>query len=207
MAELTFSPAQRTVIDTRKKNMLVSAAAGSGKTTVLVRRIIERITDKDNPTDIDEMLVLTFTNAAAADMREKINDALRKELAKNPGDENLQRQSMLIYNAQITTIHSFCLYLLRNNFADVGIEPDFRTADKGEMLILQEQQLDETVEELLSGNDIGYFDEFLRRFDNKDKLNKIKAAITAMYEKAQDAPFIEDYLEARKNDYRIYSKK
>jgi ATP-dependent helicase/nuclease subunit A len=203
MAELTFSPAQRTVIDTRKKNMLVSAAAGSGKTTVLVRRIIERITDKDNPTDIDEMLVLTFTNAAAADMREKINDALRKELAKNPGDENLQRQSMLIYNAQITTIHSFCLYLLRNNFADVGIEPDFRTADKGEMLILQEQQLDETVEELLSGNDIGYFDEFLRRFDNKDKLNKIKAAITAMYEKAQDAPFIEDYLEVRKNDYRI----
>ena len=112
---VVFSEEQSNVINLRDRNILVSAAAGSGKTTVLVERIIQMITDEKNPIDIDHLLVVTFTNAAAASMREKISNAIAKKLESEYSD-HLQRQATLIHHAQITTIDSFCLFILQNNF-------------------------------------------------------------------------------------------
>ena len=103
----TWTTEQQLVIDLRDKDILVSAAAGSGKTAVLVERIIKRITDEQNPVDIDRMLVVTFTKAAAAEMRERVSAAIDKKREENPENVNLIRQSSLIHNAMITTIDSF----------------------------------------------------------------------------------------------------
>ena len=107
---------QRQVIELRNRNILVSAAAGSGKTAVLVERIIKRITDEQHPVDVDRLLVVTFTNAAASEMRERIGDAIEAALEKDPYNQHLQRQLTLVHNAQITTIDSFCIRILRYHF-------------------------------------------------------------------------------------------
>ena len=119
---------QQRVIDTRDCDILVSAAAGSGKTAVLVARILNLITG-EKPVDIDRLLVVTFTNAAAAEMRERIRDALEQRAEEEPENEHLQRQLVLVHNAKITTIHSFCLQVLRSHFQMIGIDPAFRVAD------------------------------------------------------------------------------
>ena len=128
---------QRKVIESRHRNLLVSAAAGSGKTAVLVERIIEMITDKEHPGDIERLLVMTFTKAAASEMRERILDAIEKKLAKEPDNEYLQQQAVLVQYAQITTIDSFCLHLLREHFDCLDLDPAFRVGDEGEMLLLR----------------------------------------------------------------------
>ena len=120
---------QKKVIETRHRNLLVSAAAGSGKTAVLVERIIRTITDPEHPVDIDKLLVMTFTNAAAAEMRERVETALGKLLDEDPGNKNLERQNTLIHHAKITTIDSFCLNLLREHFHELDLDPGFRVAD------------------------------------------------------------------------------
>ena len=117
---------QKKVIETRHRNLLVSAAAGSGKTAVLVERIIRMITDPEDPVDIDRLLVMTFTNAAAEEMRERVETALGKLLDEDPGNKNLERQNTLIHHAKITTIDSFCLNLLREHFHELDLDPGFR---------------------------------------------------------------------------------
>lgn len=138
---ISWTKDQRKVIELRNRNILVSAAAGSGKTAVLVERIITRITDPENPVDIDRLLIVTFTNAAAAEMRERIGDAVEAALTQRPQDEHLQRQLTLIHNAQITTIDSFCLYVIRNHFHEIDLEPNFRIGDEGELKLLREDVL------------------------------------------------------------------
>ena len=135
--EKKWTPQQQQVIDLRNRNLLVSAAAGSGKTAVLVERIITKITDVSHPVDIDRLLIVTFTNAAAAEMRERIGLALGAALEKDPGNAHLQRQQTLLHNAQITTIHSFCLYVIRNYFHRIDLDPDFRVAEEGELKLLK----------------------------------------------------------------------
>lgn len=134
---VSWTREQQQVIDLRKRNILVSAAAGSGKTAVLVERIIKMITGKEHPVDIDRLLIVTFTNAAAAEMRERIGNAIEKALDAQPQDEHLQRQLTLIHNAQITTIDSFCLYVIRNHFHEIDLEPNFRIGDEGELKLLK----------------------------------------------------------------------
>ena len=136
---IVFSKEQNDVINLRNRNILVSAAAGSGKTTVLVERIIRMISDEEHPVDIDHLLIVTFTKAAAASMREKISDAIAKKLEEHYSD-HLQRQATLLHHAQITTIDSFCLFILQNNFNDIGLDPGFRVADEGEMRLLKEDR-------------------------------------------------------------------
>ena len=122
---------QQQVIALKNRNLLVSAAAGSGKTAVLVERIIRKITDKDTPVDIDRLLIVTFTNAAAAEMRERIGIDIGEALEQQPENTHLQRQQTLLHNAQITTIHSFCLYVIRNFFHRIQLDPEFRVAEEG----------------------------------------------------------------------------
>ena len=144
---MKWTEEQQKVIDTRDRNILVSAAAGSGKTAVLVARILALVTDPAHPVDIDRLLIVTFTNAAAGEMRQRIRDALEARAEEAPENAHLQRQLVLIHNAQITTIHSFCLQVLRSHFHMIGLDPGFRIADEGEMLLLRQDVLKETLEE------------------------------------------------------------
>lgn len=144
---------QKKVIETRHRNLLVSAAAGSGKTAVLVERIIRMITDPEHPVDIDKLLVMTFTNAAAAEMRERVETALGKLLDEDPGNKNLERQNTLIHHAKITTIDSFCLNLLREHFHELDLDPGFRVADEGELMLLKADVMKELLEEYYGRED------------------------------------------------------
>lgn len=137
---------QQKAIDIRYRNILVSAAAGSGKTAVLVERIIKIITDRDNPVDIDKLLIVTFTNAAAAEMRERIGEAINKKIKEDPNNRNLQTQLILLNKASISTLHSFCLNLIKNNFHQIDIEPSFRVGDTTEINLLKVEALEELME-------------------------------------------------------------
>ena len=148
---MTWTDDQRKVIELRDRNILVSAAAGSGKTAVLVERIIKIITDKEHPVDIDRLLIVTFTNAAAAEMRERIAAGITARLEADPGNEHIQKQSALLHNAQITTIDSFSLFLIRNHFNEIGLDPDFRVADEGEIKLLQQEVLAQLLEDAYAG--------------------------------------------------------
>ncbi len=141
----TWTKEQREAIYTRGSNLLVAAAAGAGKTAVLVERIIQMIIDEKNPVDIDRLLVVTFTNAASAEMRERVGEAISRELSKNPESSALQRQLVLLNKARITTIHSFCLDVIKNYFHLIDLDPKFRIADETEMVLLKS----ETIEDLL----------------------------------------------------------
>ncbi|HPF30667.1 MAG TPA: UvrD-helicase domain-containing protein, partial [Lachnospiraceae bacterium] len=147
MGAIRYTQEQQRVIDTRDANLLVSAAAGSGKTAVLTQRIISLVTNQEHPVDIDRMLIVTFTKAAAAEMRERIASAIAKALSEEPENAHLQRQSALLHNAQITTIDSFCLFVIRNNFGDINLDPGFRILDEGERKLLQKEILAEMMED------------------------------------------------------------
>ncbi|MBR1390243.1 MAG: helicase-exonuclease AddAB subunit AddA [Lachnospiraceae bacterium] len=144
--EQKWTQAQQQVINLRDCNLLVSAAAGSGKTAVLVERIKQRILDPEHPIDVDQLLVVTFTNAAAAQMKERVLRALETQLSLEPENARLQRQTALVMNAQIITIDSFCLYVVRNYFHEIDLEPNYRIADEGELKLLQEDVLSECME-------------------------------------------------------------
>lgn len=136
---------QQKVISTRGKNVLVSAAAGSGKTAVLVQRILSLVMEEK--VDIDTLLVVTFTRAAAAEMKERIRLALEAALSTHADDEHLQRQSTLVHHAQITTIHGFCSFVIRNYFQDIDLDPVYRVADEGEIMLMQKEVLAEVMED------------------------------------------------------------
>ncbi|MCM1493704.1 MAG: helicase-exonuclease AddAB subunit AddA [Muribaculaceae bacterium] len=144
---VAWTKEQQKVIEYRNRDILVSAAAGSGKTAVLVERIIKRITDRTDPIDIDRLLVVTFTKAAAAEMRERIGAAIEKAGEADPENFHLRRQSALLHNAMITTIDSFCLFVVRNHFEEIGLDPNFRIADEGELKLLELDVLGEVFEE------------------------------------------------------------
>lgn len=144
---VTWTEEQQKVISLRNRNILVSAAAGSGKTAVLVQRILSKILDKEHPVDIDRLLIMTFTRAAAGEMKERISAALEQALFEEPDNEHLQRQMTLIHTAQITTIDSFCSYIIKNYFHMIGLDPGYRTADEGELKLLREEILEELLEE------------------------------------------------------------
>ena len=147
---IQFTESQQLVIDSRHENILVSAAAGSGKTAVLVERIIQMISREKDPVDIDRLLIVTFTKAAASEMRERISNGIGERLAKHPENQHLQRQSALLHNAQITTIDSFCLFVIRNHFQEIGLDPAFRVADEGEVKLLMQDAMEEVLEEAYS---------------------------------------------------------
>lgn len=149
---MTWTKEQEQVITLRDRNILVSAAAGSGKTAVLVARILGMVTDPVHPINIDELLVVTFTRAAAAEMKERIRKALEEKLAEDPENEHLQRQSALIHHAQITTIDGFCGYVIQNFFHTIDLDPVYRIADEGEMKLMEADVAGEILEEAYAEN-------------------------------------------------------
>lgn len=195
-----FTTDQQKVIDTRNKNILVSAAAGSGKTAVLVERIIQLITDAEHPIDIDRLLVVTFTNAAAAGMKERISNAIQARLAQEPENLHLQRQAILVHQAQITTIHSFCLYLIKNHFESISLEPDFRVADEATVKLLAAEVKEQVLEEAFTRGqeDFLYMVEFICH-NGREKV--LEDYMDQLYLRAMSMPFPKKWLLERIKDY------
>ena len=150
---MKFTQEQQKAISLRDRNILVSAAAGSGKTAVLVERIIQRVIDEKRPVDIDRLLVMTFTKAAADQMRERILQAIEEKRRENPFDRHLQKQSALVHNAKITTIHGFCLDVIRNHFHEIDLDPDFRVGDEGECRLMKQDVLEAVLESAYEDGD------------------------------------------------------
>ena len=199
---VTFTKEQQQVIDTRNRNLLVSAAAGSGKTAVLVERIIQMILNKEHPVDIDRLLVVTFTNAAAAQMRERIRQAIDRELSKDPFNEHLQRQAALLHKAQITTIDSFCLFVIRNHFHELGLDPGFRVADEGELKLLQQDTLNELLEQEYDAADTKFL-QCVEYFTGGSNDRLLIQYIERLYDFAESYPWPEDWLLGCTEDYKI----
>lgn len=190
---MKFTEQQQKVIATRNKNILVSAAAGSGKTSVLVERILSMITDKEAPVDIDRFLIVTFTTAAASEMRERIHARILKGLEENPADENLQKQSALIHNAQITTIDSYCLFLLRNHFHEIGLDPAFRVGDPGEMKLIEKEVLEQTLESFYAQADEEFLF-FVDAYCPDGKDGAIESLVEGLYKFSMSHPWPEKWL-------------
>ena len=197
---INFTPEQQKVIDLHGCNILVSAAAGSGKTAVLVERIIQMVCNEAQPVDIDRLLIVTFTNAAAAEMRERIAAGITARLAENPESEHIQRQATLLHNAQITTIDSFCLFLLRNHFNEIGLDPAFRIADEGEVKLMEQEVLKELLEEsYASGSEAFRF--CVEYFCPGGRESVLERHILNLSRYAASFPWPEEWLIQRKEDY------
>ena len=199
---ISFTDRQRQVIDTHGCNLLVSAAAGSGKTAVLVERIVKMVSDGKHPVDIDRLLVVTFTNAAAAEMRERISAALQERLSLDPENEHLQRQATLLYNAQITTIDSFCLFVLRNQFHTIGLDPGFRIGEEGEVRLLRKDVLAQVLEEAYAEADPAFLN-CMEYFSVGSRDEAVEEVVWKLYDFAMSMPFPEEWLLERKKDYNL----
>ena len=191
---------QKQAIDARGSDLLIAAAAGSGKTAVLVERIITKLLREEQ--EIDRLLVVTFTNAAAAQMRERITKALSDRVEAEPDNEHIKKQLMLIHNAKIMTIHSFCLYLIKNHFNDIGLDPDFRTADEGEIRLLKQEVLSELLEEQFALGRQEFTDcvEYFA-YDGREK--RLEELIERLYTFSGSYPFPEKWLRQHRMDYHV----
>jgi len=199
---MTWTKEQQQVIDLRNRNILVSAAAGSGKTAVLVERIKELVLDKKHPVDIDHLLVVTFTNAAAAQMKERVAKALEKALQENPSDVRLQQQAALVQNAQITTIDSFCLYVLRNHFHEIGLEPNFRIGDEGELKLLREDVMTGLFEQCYEEKNPGFL-HLISCYGTSRSDAPVRDMIFKLYSYAQSYPWPKQWLREALSCYEI----
>lgn len=189
---------QQNAISAPVSNMLVTAGAGSGKTAVMVERIIKKVTS-ENPVDIDKILIVTYTNAAAAEIRERITKALLKKLDENPESYMLQRQLSLINKANICTIHSFCLGVIKSNFNSIGIDPDFKIGDDAEISILKNQALDEVLDEAYESDDEDFL-KLVRAYTKKNDM-ALMEMINSLYNFSMSMPDPENWLETACKSY------
>ena len=190
---VNWTSKQQEVIDSRNRNLLVSAAAGSGKTAVLVERIIQMISEGDRPLDIDQLLIMTFTNAAAAEMRERIGAAVEQKLKERPEDEHLWLQAALIPQAQITTIDSFCLNIIRSHYNSLDIDPAFRMGDEGELSLLRGDCMGEMLENCYDEAD-AEFARFVEHFGRGKSDRGIEDVILQAWQFSQSHPWPGEWL-------------
>lgn len=194
---------QQSVLDVRNKNVLVSAAAGSGKTAVLVERIVRLVTQ--DGVDVDRLLVVTFTNAAAGEMSERILAALEKKAKEEPDNEHLQKQLSYIHNGNITTIDSFCLNVVRQYFNMIDVDPSFKIGDEGELKLLKEDVMKELLEKYYNeGNE--KFLEFVNDYSSNRSDEKIEELITRLYTFSMSYPFPEKWLDSNIDNYSLENK-
>ena len=187
-----WTPAQEQAIKLHNRNLLVSAAAGSGKTAVLVERIVQMITG-DHAVDVDRLLVLTFTRAAAGEMRERVGRRISQMLAEDPDNQDLKRQSALLPHAMITTIDSFCLRVVRDYFGQLDLDPDFRIGETGELKLLQADCMEELLEKWYEEADPDFLD-FAEGYGGGKSDRDLAAYIEKVFTFAQSCPYPEDWL-------------
>ena len=199
---MAFKPTlmQQKAIQT-KGNILVSAAAGSGKTAVLVERVINMLTDKDSPVSADRLLIVTFTNAAAAEMRSRIEKRLYEEIQKNPDDASLQKQKYLLQNADICTIDSFCIKLVRENFEKCGIEPDFKISDGSGQIATCNAVMSNLISEYLE-NPSEDFKRLLELTNCEYDEKNLTELVSRIYLYSQQLPFPKKFINGLTDPYR-----
>ncbi len=195
---------QQKVIELRNRNILVSAAAGSGKTAVLVARIISMISEGEHPIDIDRLLIVTFTNAAAAEMKERIGAAIEKKVSEMPENLHLQKQMTLIHSAQITTIHSFCLNVIRNHFNTIDLDPSFRIADDAELVLMKSDVIEDLLEAYYEKSEEDFLN-FIESFSSGKSDAAIEGLILKLYDFSMSYPWPEEWLNEKKNIFSISS--
>ena len=162
------------------------------------------VLDENNPVDIDRLLIVTFTNAAAGEMRQRIGEAIEKRLLLDADNEHLQRQSTLLHRAQITTIDSFCLFVIKNNFNEIGLDPGFRVADTGEIELLKQDIINDLFEELLNNPDTkDAFVDLLEHVAIRGKEKVLEETILKLYSYSQSFPWPKEWLQDRYTDYDI----
>lgn len=203
---VTWTEEQQKVIDLRNRNILVSAAAGSGKTAVLVERIITMLTKDPIPVDVDRLLIVTFTEAAAAEMKERIRVAIEKALEAYPEDEHLKQQATLIHNARITTIHSFCLSVIRDHFPAIDLDPGFRVGEEGELKLLRHDVLETLLEEKYQEGEQRFLD-FASAYGTGKSDKKLEELILKIYEISRSYPDADTWLEDCVEAYSIRDEK
>ncbi len=197
---MNWTDEQKQAIYEKNNNILVAAAAGSGKTAVLVERIINKVINEN--VDIDKILVVTFTNAAASEMRERILDAIYKKLEENPDSMNLQRQITLLNKASICTIHSFCLDVIRNNFYEIDISSNFRIGDTTEVEMIKQDALEELFEQKYMDNDNGFI-KLVETYTDYRGDEKLQDIILGIYKYIQSNPFPEKWLSEKIDEFNI----
>lgn len=190
---MSWSEQQLLAIETRNKNLLVAAAAGSGKTSVLVERIISRILDPDRPVDIDKILVVTFTNAAAAEMRGRIGTALNDALKKEPRSEHLHRQLALLNSSAISTIHAFCQNLIRQHFHLLDLDPQFRIAGQAEVTIMKTEVLEQLFEAKYAQGDEDFLN-LVEHYGDEQSDASLYQLVLGLYNFSQSHPWPEQWL-------------
>ncbi len=202
---INWTKEQKAVIESRNRNLLVSAAAGSGKTAVLVERIIRMITEGENPLDIDQLLVMTFTKAAADEMRERVLLAVDEKLKEDPENGHLQMQAVMIPYARITTIDSFCLGIIREHYNQLDIDPAFRVGDEGELLLLRGSVMEQLLEDYYEAGD-EEFSRFVETYATGKSDRGIEDHIMAVYNFSGSNPWPEKWLEACEKELEDYEE-
>ena len=192
---------QQHAIECRKGSVLVSAAAGSGKTTVLVERVIRRLTDEDNPCSAEDLLIVTFTRAATAQMREKIGAAILKRLSEDPTDRHLRRQYMLLPFAKICTIDSFCNDLVRENFHALGISPDYSLLDNETAVIMKNDVCEAMLERAYEEDSDGSFSGLSDMMSSGSSDEDFAKLIIKMYDISTAYPFPDLWLDSLIEEY------
>ncbi len=201
---VTFTEEQQQVIDLRNRNILVSAAAGSGKTAVLVERIITRLTKDTEPLNVDQLLIVTYTEAAASEMKERIHGAIEAALEKDPENVHLQQQATLIHQAQITTIHKFCLSVIRDYFHTIDLDPAFRVGEEGELKLLKRDVVEKILEEAYAENNAGFL-RFVESFASGKDDRKLEELILQLYEFSRSYPNPNHWLDSCVERYDVAS--
>ena len=199
---MAWTEAQQKVIDTRNKNLLVSAAAGSGKTAVLVERIISMISEGEHPLDVDHLLVVTFTNAAAAEMRDRIGLAIDKKLADQPDNLHLQKQISLLQSAQITTIHSFCLNVIRNYFHRIDLDPSFKIAEESEITLMKSDVISDILERWYEEGR-QEFHSFIESYSYSKSDAPVEDLILQLYNFSMSDPWPKSWIADKKNMFAL----
>lgn len=202
---MPWTEQQKQVIAERDCSLLVSAAAGSGKTAVLVERIIEKISAKKDPVDVDRLLVVTYTHAAANEMKERIRKAIEKKVEEEPENEHLIRQLSLIHKAQITTIHSFCLNLIRDYYYKLDLDPNFAIGDQGQMELMKLEVLDDVLEEAYEEQSDAFL-EFIESYIPGKNDDRLKDYVLGLYESSRSHIDPLGWLSEAKKGFQIRTK-
>ncbi|MCE4050402.1 helicase-exonuclease AddAB subunit AddA [Bacillus sp. Au-Bac7] len=200
--DATWTDDQWKAISLSGNDILVAAAAGSGKTAVLVERMIRKIVS-DNPINVDELLVVTFTNASAAEMKHRIGDVLEKEINANPKSQHLKKQLVLLNKAHISTIHSFCLEVIRKYYYMIDLDPGFRIADETEAQLMRDECVEDLFEEEYGQSENSAFFDLVDAFTNDRSDDALQKIIQEVYDFSRANPSPSAYLESLANMYDI----
>lgn len=196
MSDIKLTDEQKSAVDRRASSVLVSAAAGSGKTRVLTERLMAYVTDAENPADIDSFLVITYTRAAAAELRARILSELSRRSGLEPENRRLRRQSALCYNAHIGTIHSFCTTVIRENCHRLSLGPDFRVGDEDRCALLRERALEKVLDAAYENMDtVEGFKELVGSVGAGQDDSRLASAVLELYAKVQSHPYPSDWVE------------